>query len=175
MPMKTKHTARSAFLQLSARICLALVCAAAVSAYADIITVTNTNDTGLGSLRQALADANDGDTIDFDPALNGQTILLTTAELAIVKSVTISGPGANLLAVSRDQNAPGFRIFHVAPNHTGIIRGITSTHGIDLTGAGIWNDHAPLTVDSCAVNGNLATDSKDAGGGSLNGRFCVGL
>lgn len=90
---------------------------------ANVITVTNTNDSGPGSLRQALADANDGDTINFDPALNGQTILLTTAELAIAKNVTISGPGANLLAVSRDQNAPGFRIFHVAPNHTVIFRG----------------------------------------------------
>src|SRR5438128_324636 len=175
MPMKTKHTARSTFLQLSARICLALVCAAAVSAHANIITVTNTNDSGSGSLRQALAEAHDRDTIDFDPALNGQTILLTTAELAIAKNVTISGPGANLLAVSRDQNAPGFRIFHVAPNHTVIIQGITITHGIDVTGAGIWNDHATLTVNSCAITGNSATDSKYAGGGILNDGFCCGL
>jgi len=146
-----------------------------MSAYADIITVTNTNDSGPGSLRQALADANGGDTINFDPALNGQTILLTTAELAIAKNVTISGPGANLLAVSRDQNAPGFRIFHVAPNHTVIIQGITITHGIDVTGAGIWNDHATLTVNSCAITGNSAMDSKYAGGGILNDGFCCGV
>ena len=43
------------------------------------ITVTTTNDSGPGSLRQALADANDGDTINFDPSLNGQTITLTSA------------------------------------------------------------------------------------------------
>jgi hypothetical protein len=163
------------FLNVHTRICLALFCSVSMSAYADIITVTNTNDSGPGSLRQALADANDGDTINFDPALNGQTILLTTAELAIVKSVTISGPGANLLAVSRDQNAPGFRIFHVAPNHTVIIQGITITHGIDVTGAGIWNDHATLTVNSCAITGNSATDSKYAGGGILNDGFCCGV
>src|SRR4029077_14325202 len=111
---------------------ITLLCAIAISAHATTITVTNTNDSGPGSLRQALADSHDGDTINFDPALNGQTILLTTAELAIAKNVTISGPGANLLAVSRDQNAPGFRIFHVAPNHTVIIQGITITHGIDV-------------------------------------------
>src|SRR5437870_1620317 len=133
--MKKKHTAQlrhrvantrrisvSAFFNLRTRICLSVFCSVSMSAYADIITVTNGNDSGPGSLRQALADANGGDTINFDPALNGQTILLTTAELAIAKSVTISGPGANLLAVSRDQNAPGFRIFHVARNHTVIIR-----------------------------------------------------
>jgi hypothetical protein len=153
---------------------ITLLCAIAISAHATTITVTSTNDSGPGSLRQALVDSHDGDTIDFDPALNGQTILLTTAELAIAKNVTISGPGANLLAVSREQNAPGFRIFHVAPNHTVIIQGITITHGIDVTGAGIWNDHATLTVNSCAVTGNSATDSKYAGGGILNDGFCCG-
>jgi len=95
--------------------------------------------------------------------------------LRIVKNVTISGPGANLLAVSRDQNAPGFRIFHVAPNHTVIIQGITITHGIDVTGAGIWNDHATTHREQCAITGNSATDSKYAGGGILNDGFCCGL
>jgi hypothetical protein len=150
-----------------------LLCVVAIL-NATTITVTNTNDSGPGSLRQALAIVNDGDTIDFDPALTGQTILLTTAELAIAKNVTISGPGANLLAVSRDQKAPGFRIFHVTPNHTVFIQGITITHGIDVTGAGIWNDHATLTVNSCAVTGNSATDSKYAGGGIFNDGFCCG-
>jgi hypothetical protein len=54
-----------------------------MSAYATTITVTNTNDSGPGSLRQALVDSQDGDTIDFDPSLKGQTISLTSAELVI--------------------------------------------------------------------------------------------
>src|SRR5215831_2846690 len=138
---------------------------------ANTITVINTNDSGPGSLRQALADANDGDTIDFDPALNGQTITLTTAELAIPKNVTIGGPGANLLAVSRDQNAPEFRIFHVAPNRTVIVEGITISNGIAISGGGIYNSHSTLTVDGCAISGNSATDSKYAGGGIFNDGF----
>jgi hypothetical protein len=159
-------------LALLVLICSLLLYAIGRGAQATTITVINTNDSGPGSLRQALAVVNDGDTIDFDPALNGQTITLTTGELAITKNVTISGPGANLLAVSRDQNAPGFRIFHVAANHTVIIQGITITHGIDVSGAGIWNDHATLTVNSCAVTGNSATDSKYAGGGIFNDGSC---
>ena len=35
----------------------------------DIITVTSTKDSGLGTLRQALLDAQNGDTITFDPAV----------------------------------------------------------------------------------------------------------
>ena len=57
---------------------LALLCAIVAHARADTITVTNTNDSGPGSLRQALADANSGDTINF--AVTG-TIGLTTGEL----------------------------------------------------------------------------------------------
>ena len=76
-------------------------------AYADIITVTNTNDSGPGSLRQALADANNGDTINF--AVTG-TIGLTTGELLVDNAITISGPGAENLAVNGNAKD---RVFHV--------------------------------------------------------------
>src|SRR5436309_15597040 len=60
-----------------------------ITAPGNIIVVTNTNDSGPGSLRQALADANDGDTIDFDPSLNGQTVTLTSGQLNVDKDVAI--------------------------------------------------------------------------------------
>ena len=50
----------------------------ALSTQAATITVTNTNDDGSGSLRQAIAGAHNGDTIDF--RVTG-TITLTTGEL----------------------------------------------------------------------------------------------
>jgi hypothetical protein len=68
-----------------------LFCAIGRAAQATTITVINTNDSGPGSLRQALAVVNDGDTINFDSALNGQTITLTTAELLINRSITVMG------------------------------------------------------------------------------------
>jgi len=48
----------------SATICLTLACVLTIPARATTVIVSNTNDNGPGSLRQALADANDGDTID---------------------------------------------------------------------------------------------------------------
>ena len=56
--------------------------------------VTSTNDNGPGTLRQALADATNGDVIQFDPLLNRRNIGLTTGELVIDKNVTINGPGS---------------------------------------------------------------------------------
>src|SRR5438552_15816135 len=45
--------------------CLSAVCLIALNAQAATISVTNTNDSGVGSLRQAILDAHDGDTVNF--------------------------------------------------------------------------------------------------------------
>jgi hypothetical protein len=145
---------------------LLLLWAMVIPARSDIITVINTNDSGPGSLRQALVEANHGDTIDFDLALKGQTIILTTAELLIDKSITISGPGANLLAVSRAQDAPAFSIFHVGAGLTVVIQGLTISNGSALQlgcGGGILIDGSTLTVTNCTVSNN----STDGTGGGI--------
>src|SRR5437879_1843867 len=64
------------------------------------ITVLNNADSGDGSLRAALGAASSGDTINFAPGLAGQTITLTSGELAIDKSLDIEGLGADQLTVS---------------------------------------------------------------------------
>jgi Ca2+-binding RTX toxin-like protein len=56
-------------------------------------TVTNTNDSGAGSLRQAVADANltgENDTIQFAANTSG-TVVLTSGQLAITGTITIDG------------------------------------------------------------------------------------
>jgi hypothetical protein len=127
--------------------------------------VTNTNDSGPGSLRQALADANNGDTIIFDPTLNGRSIGLTSAELVIDKDVIINGPRPNLLGVFRSSNT-SFRIFHVMRGITVTISGLTISGGDggQQGGGGILNDHAILTIDSCAVQNSFAFQFNSGGG-----------
>src|SRR5262245_12568367 len=80
--------------------------------HAATVTVTNTNDSGTGSLRQALLDANDGDTITF--AVSG-TITLTSGGLLITKNVTISAPGADQLSIDGNQ---ALLVFGVFPDKT---------------------------------------------------------
>ena len=119
------------------------------------LIVTNTNDSGSGSLRQALADANDGDIIGF--AVTG-TIALTSGELLVAKNITISGPGAENLAVNGNAKSS---VFHIAPGRTVTISGLTIANG---SGGGIHNDHAALTLNNCTITGN----SSSFGGGAIH-------
>jgi hypothetical protein len=159
--MKRKSTSRSPFFGQYALICLLLLCITPICLQATTITVTNTNDTDPGSLRQALADANDGDTITF--TVTG-TIGLTSGELLVDKSVTISGPGTANLAVDGNANS---RVFHIGSGKTVSISGLTITDGNGASGnggGGILNDHATLAIDNCAVQNSFALDYNYGGG-----------
>jgi len=149
---------------------------ALVELYAVPILVTTTADSGPGSLRDAIAAARDGDTIQFDPALNGQTIVLTSGELLIDQSITIKGFQLYPLPVQRSTagGTPAFRIFHVTPGHTVTIQGLTISNGSaqggvpERWGGGIYNDGSTLTVSYCVISGNSATGAGGNGGGIFN-------
>src|SRR6266496_2320299 len=114
---------------------------------------------------------NNGDTIHFDPMLNGRNIELRTSELVIDKHLTINGPGSNLVGVYRSSNT-SFRIMHVMPGVTATIAGLTISNGDagQQDGGGILNDHATLTIQSCVVQNNFGEDAggvyNDGSGGS---------
>jgi hypothetical protein len=125
-------------------ILMLLLCAIAFQADGTTITVTNTNDSGPGSLRQALRDVHDGDTIRF--AVTG-AITLTSGGLLVAKNVTISGPGSDQLSVVGNQ---ALFVFGVFPDKTAAISGLTVANGQ----VGIWNEQGTLTVTNCSVSGN---------------------
>ena len=157
--------------------CLSAFCLIALSTQAATISVTSTNDSGAGSLRQAIADAVNGDTIDFDPSLNGQTITLASDELLVNKSISINGPGPNNLTIDGNH---AWRVFHVIGGATATIGGLTITNGFvsgffpNSNGGGIYNDHSTLTVTNCTISGNSASDSLGQGGGIVNAGYLVG-
>ena len=137
---------------------------------ANIIVVTNTDDSGPGSLRDALAAAVDGDSIDAT-GISG-TILLTSGELQITHAITINGPGAGSLSI--DGNAT-FRVFDNLTSGVSI-SGFSITNGSAPgdNGGGIFNEggnSATLRLSDCTVSGNSA----DFGGGifNLNGALTV--
>ena len=144
----------------SAAICLSLACALAIQVNAGTIILNNTNDSGPGSLRQALLDANDGDTIDAT-GISG-VITLTSGELLVDKSVTINAAGADELAV--DGNAAS-TVFQIDSGKIVTISGLTIRNGQGNFGGGILNgDSATLTIINSTLSGNTGGN----GGGSFN-------
>ena len=129
-------------------------------------TVTNLNDGGPGSLRDAIATTPFGGTVDFQPGLSG-TITLTTGELDIFSNLTISGPGAHVIAVSGNHAS---RVFYTAA--TVAMSGLTVTNGNSLdSGGGIYNASV-LNLADCNINGNTARGPGSNGGGGI---FNAGL
>ena len=158
-----------------------IVLALAVStASAANFTVTNTNDSGQGSLRQAIADAGvnrQADIISFDAVLfsTPRTILLTTGELVIplesdlngsAAPMSIVGPGPNLLTIDANYQSRIFR----AENSFCYFAGMTLRRGFATRGGAIY---AP-TFGQIDVSNAVITENVAEGGDQLPGGLRAG-
>ena len=131
------------------------------------VVVSNTNDSGAGSLRQAILNAPSGSTITFAHKLEGQTITLTSGVLAIGDNLTINGLGASNLTVS---GGGASEVFSVATGAAVTISGLTISGGMsDIFGDGGGISNAgTLNLDNVVVTGNQAAGSFTEGGGIYN-------
>jgi len=133
------------------------------------VTVTNTNDTGAGSLRDVILNAAPGDTIDFSLPSLPATIFLQSGDLFINKNLTITGPGASVLSIDATNSVNSARVFTV---QSGIvsISGLTITHGgggPDDNGGGVFNA-GTLTLSNCIISNNSVKSAGTGGGGIFN-------
>jgi hypothetical protein len=130
----------------------------------DPFMVTNLSDHDVRSLRAEIARNIPGVPINFAPGLSG-TITLTTGELQLHQSVTITGPGANTISVSGNNAA---RVLEVFGGATATVSGLTITAG-RVTGGNngggvLINSTGTLTLTRCSLSGNSA----GSGGGIEN-------
>ena len=146
------------------------------------LVVTNVNDSGPGSLRDAITrtslvggpnsnsvvfgNSTAGGAIDFYDG-TPHTIDLLTALPSIADNLTLTGPGASLLTVRRSAAAvPTFRIFDItgASSQSVGLSGMTLTAGGDgdVAGAAVRNAGSNLTLTGVTVENNTSTSS---GGG----------
>ena len=137
-------------------------------------TVDNTNDSGSGSLRQAIEDANvthGTDTIQFNSELSGQKIILTGGELQISDSVRIHGLlSADDLTISGNDNS---RIFLIddfdAENQVEVeIAKLTLSEGNSGEGGGAIANSENLTITQSKIVNNKNTSQEPTGGGGGN-------
>lgn len=139
-----------------------------------VFVVQNLADSGAGSLRQAVLDANatpGADVIRFAGPVRG-TVTLTSGELAITDSVRIDGPGAGRLAVSGNDTS---RVFRVGSGATVSIDDLTITRGRALgQGGGILNA-GTLTVSHATLSDNLVVGVAGASLGTVVDAFGGGI
>jgi hypothetical protein len=135
------------------------------------LTVLSNADSGPGSLRDTIAAAQSGDKIVFDPSLAGQTIMLTTGELVIDKSLSVKGLGADQLTISGNG---ANRVFDLTGSGANVaIANLTIANGLAAQGGGIENAADNLTLNGVTLFNDQAMDAAGAdaqGGGIFNGR-----
>jgi len=137
-------------------------------AHALTIEVTNTNNDGPGSLRQAVLDAapiGSGDTITFLPALAGQTILLDS-EIVFGTNLTIDGSGLDPHIKISGQNAS--RIFNITGSYLVEISHVDIIDGKADDGGAINNGANTLHITDVNFSNNMSTYN---GGALFNGGY----
>ncbi|MGF1937655.1 MAG: DUF4347 domain-containing protein [Nostoc sp. ChiQUE02] len=131
--------------------------------------VTNTNDSGAGSLRQALLNANataGADTITFAGSVftdaTPDIISLTSGQLTITDDVSIVGTGASKLTISGNN---AFSVFEITGTGTDVnIDGLKIANANDLIYGSIFLDsNASLNLTNSTVS-----DNQGAVGGIFN-------
>jgi hypothetical protein len=140
-----------------------------------VLTVNSTLDNntagdGMVTLREAIIAANTNamtdlaqtgsgaDTIEFAPTVFG-TIALTFGEMIITESLTINGPGRDVLTIDAQRNSRIFNVTAQTGNYT--FRRLTLTGGNTTGEGGAIRVHAggpttTLTVDQCKIDGNTS-------------------
>lgn len=99
---------------------------AAYNSVLNVIEVTNANDSGAGSLRQAILSAAPGSTIRFSSTLANQTINLTSGQFNLDKNLIIDGAGVGNLTISGNNAS---RIFNVQNGVNFTLRNLSLANG----------------------------------------------
>lgn len=114
--------------------------------------VTNVNDSGAGSLRQAIDCIASGDTITFSSAMTGQYIDLTSTTLEIGKNVNIYRSPTTKIKVRAANDQP---IFHVQPGYYLYLRNTELYPDAGLSGRAVVNE-GTLTLDDTLIYEQIA-------------------
>jgi len=150
-------------------IVLAVLFLSSIQSFADTFVVTNLNDPGAGSLRQAIINSNlnpGPDEIVFEEGLEG-TIFLNVGPMSIRDDLTIDGGGRITIDAGAKSNILDMNDGDDEKNRIVNINGLRFINGI-AGGGGAFSNNENLTVDSCQFfNGNASF----AGGAIDNTRF----
>ncbi|PLX00306.1 MAG: hypothetical protein C0593_01210 [Marinilabiliales bacterium] len=127
------------------------------SSYGTIVTVTDLGDSGPGTLRQAIADASSGDTINF--SVTGTISLMS--EITIDKNLVITGPGIASLTIDGDHWYGIFDLYS-STTYSFEVSGITFLKGLTTYGGAISSRNDNLIIRNCSFLNCLAVEDGGA-------------
>ncbi|MDO4587379.1 MAG: fibronectin type III domain-containing protein, partial [Planctomycetia bacterium] len=117
------------------------------------------------TLREAITNVQDGDSISFSKNLNGGTITLSGTELEITKNITINASALSSgITIDADDKSRIFYISGGSESSPVKLVGLTITGGKSDYGAGVYLENGALLMTNCTVSGNSAI----YGGGIYN-------
>jgi hypothetical protein len=128
----------------------------------------NLNNSGPGSLRQALEDIAIGGTITFDPGLAGGTIVLTSGQLVVDRSVTIDASAVPGIVVSGNGASRVFQVeaaTTVSMNDLVVANGVAAPQGGGILNRGVLSLNRVVVTDN--VQNAAGPASFDLGGGGI--------
>ena len=146
---------------------------------AQAVVVTNTNDSGPGSLRWTLENAATifgANAITFAPAIAGQKIsLASTIIIEDAGGVTVDATGAPGIVID-DGTATSYGLFYIQPGGNFTFRGLTFANGggANYTGSGgAITNNGTLTLERCTLSGNSTSISylSALGGAIINNGY----
>jgi outer membrane autotransporter protein len=160
-------------------------------AHSAVFTVVNTNDTGAGSLRQAILDASAGGagphTIEFDSGIAGD-IALGSRLPALDFDVTVDGSGAGSVTISGEGQHQVFRVGNGSDAVNVTLRNLDIRDGASVggdggdgsgaggggggagLGGGVFVDaNAELVLDSVELSDNDARGGNGGNPGPITG------
>jgi hypothetical protein len=177
MSFKNQNYQIQRFTLLLALLGLILATLPVTSARAGVSVVTNTSDSGPGSLRQAIADATPGDTITFAPWLNGGIIRLHS-QLLVNKDLTIDG--SELSPQLTLSGGGDTRIIQADWPAEVTISGLVLSGGLAEKGGAILANGSFTAINSTFLNNRAVDGGALWGGGiklinsTLRGNYAVG-
>jgi predicted outer membrane repeat protein len=130
------------------------------------LTVLNTNDSGAGSLRQAVLDAASGDTIVFDETafpVNDTTIIYLETVMTVDKTLTLDAGEKYIDSHGRPQTRIGIngsevtQFLELVPNSSVTLRGLGIAWCFGTLGAIYLNGGGTLDVQNCEFLANKAS------------------
>lgn len=144
----------------------ACLCLQGSKAGASLLTVTSAANSGAGTLRQAVTDAADGDTINFDLVYPATITLASTVN--INKSLTIIGPSADSLTISGNH---AVRLFSLGSSGLITFSGLTLADGrviaANACGGAIYFGSGTLTLEDCIIRDNDIIGTSNVFGGAI--------